>query len=241
MVGDVAFWHGVEGLGEPFADRRDLVGRERDGDHREHVALADGVLGGKEIAQARERAAGLGRREVDDGDADLGMHQDEAGKRPVRAADLAVGQQRPVVGKARQGGFEARGRGVHGGRQVLWAESGPCRVNNRGGGSSNRKLRQERGSQPARGSEQAQALEARVAAAADDDVIVNLHTHRGERLGDGAGHFDVVSGRCRVARGMVVDQYTRRELSIIFQHVAKITKSTGVVNWYMWCVTGCDK
>jgi hypothetical protein len=78
-------------------------------------------------------------------------------------------------------------------------------------------------------------------AAADHEVIVQRDADGFDRFADGAGHVDIRFRGRDIARGMVVDQYTQRSVSIIFQPLAEITKSTGVVNWYMWCVTGRDK
>lgn len=55
-------------------------------------------------------------------------------------------------------------------------------------------------------SDQLQALEACVALAADDDVVVDLDAERAGDVDDLARHLDVGVGRRRVARGVVVHQ-----------------------------------
>lgn len=80
-----------------------------------------------------------------------------------------------------------------------------------------------------------------MAVAADDDVIVDRDTKRAGGIDDLLGHIDIGARRRRIARGMIVRQYTRRPVSVIFQHITDTLKSTRVVNWYMWCVTGRDE
>src|ERR1700722_7018343 len=53
-------------------------------------------------------------------------------------------------------------------------------------------------------SEQSQTLEARMFAAAENDVVVHRHAHRGGGLGHFARHRDVARRRRRIARGVVV-------------------------------------
>ena len=53
-------------------------------------------------------------------------------------------------------------------------------------------------------SDQQQALHARIAVLADDDVVVDGDAERLGGVDDLFGHFDVGTRRRRVARGMVV-------------------------------------
>lgn len=55
-----------------------------------------------------------------------------------------------------------------------------------------------------RSSDQPHALEAGVAAPADDDVVVNRHPERLSGLDDGPRHLDVGAGRGGIARGVVM-------------------------------------
>lgn len=71
-------------------------------------------------------------------------------------------------------------------------------------------------------SEQPHALQAGMALFADDDVIVHRNAERGRDVDDRLGHLNVGGGGRRVAGGVIVDQYTRRLIRVVFQWFAKL-------------------
>lgn len=68
-------------------------------------------------------------------------------------------------------------------------------------------------------SDELQALQARMAVAADDDVVVHGDPHRPRRLDDGARHVDVGAGRGRIPRRVVVDQPVKLRKLLYFNRI----------------------
>lgn len=56
------------------------------------------------------------------------------------------------------------------------------------------------------GSDQLERPEARMAVAADDDVVMHFEAKLVARLDEAASHVDIGRRRCRVARGMIVQE-----------------------------------
>lgn len=66
-------------------------------------------------------------------------------------------------------------------------------------------------------SDQLQSLEARMAVAADDDVVVDGDAERGGDVDDRLGHLDVGAGGRRVSRGVVVERPTQFNMILSLQ------------------------
>ena len=88
--------------------------------------------------------------------------------------------------------------------------------------------------------EQPQAPEARVALAADHEVVVDRDAERSGGLGDLLGHFDVVARRLGVATGMVVQQATAQLTVLISLDFLTSQASIGDGDWGRFCVAVHD-
>ena len=64
-------------------------------------------------------------------------------------------------------------------------------------------------------SNQLQRLQARVSVLADDEVVVHRDAERACDLHDRLRHLDVGARRCRIARGMVVQNQTVSTIALI--------------------------
>lgn len=70
--------------------------------------------------------------------------------------------------------------------------------------------------------DQLHPLEAGVAFLADDQMVVHGNSERARDFDDGLRHLDVGARGRRIAGGMIVHQYTRRLIRVVFQWFAKL-------------------